>query len=100
MAKRIDQLSKAELLAALREERAGRRRDVDRLRTDYERKLEFLKLDLETFVERSELSIAELGHMKQELEESRDRYVDLFEFAPIPYLMIDMPGVIREINFT
>lgn len=34
------------------------------------------------------------------LEETRDRYVDLYEFAPIGYLSLSVDGFIQEINLT
>lgn len=35
-----------------------------------------------------------------ELEQARDRYVDLYDFAPIGYLSVDSHGTIVEINLT
>ena len=35
-----------------------------------------------------------------QLEESRDRYVDLYEFAPIGYLTLSLDGLIEQINLT
>ena len=40
----------------------------------------------------------ELRIAEEELEASRNKYVNLFDFSPIPYFTLDMSGVIREVN--
>lgn len=47
-----------------------------------------------------EMQNEELRRAHAELEESRDRYVDLYEFAPIGYLTLTRDGLISEINLT
>jgi len=42
----------------------------------------------------------ELRRAQAALEESRDRYVDLYEFAPIGYLTLTREGLIYEVNLT
>ena len=42
----------------------------------------------------------ELRENRQTLEASRDRYADLYDFAPVGYIDVDDTGVIRSINLT
>jgi PAS domain S-box-containing protein len=43
-------------------------------------------------------SVPVFKHPKTELEAAIQRYVDLFEFAPIPYVSFDRVGRVEEIN--
>ena len=45
-----------------------------------------------------EMQNDELRRTQVALEESRDRYVDLYEFAPVGYLMLSREGLILELN--
>src|SRR5262249_57292004 len=45
-----------------------------------------------------ELQNAELSDARGALEESRARYVDLYEFAPVGYVTLAPDGVVREMN--
>lgn len=47
-----------------------------------------------------EMQIEELKRAHIAMEESRDRYVDLYDFAPVGYATISRDGLIDEINLT
>src|SRR5437867_5223433 len=47
-----------------------------------------------------EMQNEELQRAGTALEESRDRYLDLYEFAPIGHLLLGTGGMISEINLT
>jgi PAS domain S-box-containing protein len=40
----------------------------------------------------------ELDESRRLLEASRDRYADLFEFAPIGYALLDKSGIVQDLN--
>ena len=47
-----------------------------------------------------EMQVEELRRAQTELEVSRSRYADLYDFAPIGYLTFEKSGLIREANLT
>ncbi|MHB8950367.1 MAG: hypothetical protein ACYC4S_15075 [Rhodoferax sp.] len=47
-----------------------------------------------------EMQNAALREAQLELEASRDRYVDLYDFAPLGYLTLTLDGLIQEVNLT
>ena len=62
-------------------------------------KLELIS-DLQVHQVELEAQNNELKDAQQELEIARDRYVDLYDFAPIGYLTLDKAGHVQSINLT
>lgn len=83
------------------EDRNGKRKKATKpVRTHVDKSQDVRKL-----VELLQVNQVELEHQNQELriaeeelETSRNKYVNLFDFSPIPYFTLDMGGVIREVN--
>jgi len=94
MTEHFERLSKQELtdeLVAL-EERLADSGDKSELRNVLQN-LRVYQIELE-------MQNRELREARQALEEARDRYADLYDFAPVGYATLDAQGVIREINLT
>lgn len=47
-----------------------------------------------------ELQNEELRYLQRDLEQARDRYADLYEFAPVGYMTIDAGQVVTQANLT
>ena len=47
-----------------------------------------------------EMQNAELRRAQEELELSRNKYIDLYDFAPVGYFTFDTQGLILEVNLT
>lgn len=62
--------------------------------------IEQLLHELEVHRVELEMQNDELRRAQEELEASRDRYADLYDFAPLGYATIDWRGQITEINLT
>jgi PAS domain S-box-containing protein len=60
------------------------------------------RLSHELEVQQDELEIQnrQLVESQRLLEESRDRYASLYDFAPVAYVTLDTSGLIRDLNMT
>lgn len=61
---------------------------------------ERLKLELGAHRVELETQNLELRESQQRIEEARDRYADLYDFAPVGYVTLDRQGCVQEINLT
>lgn len=90
-AKRLDNMSRADLIHEVRRLRA-------RVRSAGEEKCRKLAQELEVYREEARQQQEQLLEAQAALEESRDRYAALYEYAPVGYLTLDYNGVIEQMN--
>ena len=88
-------------LASLRHEAEERlRQQSERLKDISLLEMQQLAQELGTHQIELEMQNEELRQAQEDLEASRSRYADLYDFAPITYLTLDKDGLIREVNLT
>jgi PAS domain S-box-containing protein len=91
-------MTKAELLHRLHGlQSTSRDNSLGKVR---EKELQAVLHELETYQIELEMQNRELSESREALEESHDRFVNLYDFAPIGYVTFDEQGIMKELNLT
>ena len=88
---------------SLMEKLAGQELEIEVYQVELEsQNAELLRTQIELETQQLELQMQneELQQTREELETSRNKYTELYEFAPVGYFSFDKSGVIREVNLT
>jgi PAS domain S-box-containing protein len=73
---------------------------IVKLRGQYNGNLEKILHELGVYQVELDMQNEELRRMQAELEESRSKYADLYNYAPMGYFTIDKNGLVFEANLT
>jgi diguanylate cyclase (GGDEF)-like protein/PAS domain S-box-containing protein len=93
--------NKTKTIATMRKEAEVRlRQQTERQKSNSMLDMQELAHELGTHQIELEMQNEELRRAQEELEASRSRYADLYDFAPIGYLTFDKDGLIRAVNLT
>ena len=93
--------TKAASLASLRKKAETKLRKQDaKVEKLSARNVRDLAHELGTYQIELEMQNEELRNAQEELEASRSKYVDLYDFAPVGYFTLDKDGLILEVNLT
>jgi PAS domain S-box-containing protein len=90
----LDELSREDLVVALQDAQA--RLELAKSDADTERLLH----DLQVHQIELETQNRELRESHAKVEESRSRFADLYDFAPVAYCTVDVDGKVKEANLT
>ena len=94
MASNFEHLSKQQLLTQISLLQAEVKKDLCNDQSSA------VKHDLEVHQIELEMQNRELREAQQQLEETRDNYADLYDFAPVNYFTFSEKGIIEKINLT